>query len=147
MHVDGVEANICGWAKSPYHSSMSEQPPVSVGLGGDGDEIAAMQDVEAAFGVRLDDSDASNWLTAGDVYRALRRALPADEAAKPDLWDRFAEALTRETGVDPKSIRAESTLLAPESRLWARLHDAHALLWLPVVISLAIGIGLALLSR
>ena len=118
-------------------------PFQSVGLGGDGDEIAAIEEVEAAFGVRLDYSDASNWLTAGDVYQALCRALPADEAAKPDLWDRFADALTRETGVDPKSIRAESTLLS-QTRFWARLADANAVVWVLVVIGAAVGIGLVL---
>jgi hypothetical protein len=120
---------------------MNAQSSQSVGLGGDGDEVAAIQDVEAAFGVRLDYGDAPNWRTAGDVYRSLLRALPADEAARPDLWDRFAEALARETGVDPKSIQAESTLLAPESPLWVRLALASA----PFVIAAAVGIGLAFL--
>jgi hypothetical protein len=123
---------------------MNAQPSQSVGLGGDGDEAAAIREVEAAFGVRLDCSDASNWLTAGDVYQALCRALPAGEAAKPDLWDRFAEALTRETGVDPKRIRAESTLLS-QTRFWACLADANAMVWLVVMIGAAVGIGLAFL--
>ena len=120
---------------------MNAQLPQSVGLGGDGDEVAAIQSVEAAFGVRLDCSDAPNWRTAGDVYRSLLRALPADEAAGPNIWNRFAKALTRETGVDPKSIQAESTLLAPESPLWVRLAFAPV----PLVIGATIGIGLALL--
>ena len=68
---------------------MKMHPPQSVGLGGDGDEVSAIQEVEAEFGVQLDCSDAPNWATAGDVYRALCRVLPAEEAAKPDLSERF----------------------------------------------------------
>ena len=44
---------------------MIENSPKSVGLGGDGDEIAAIDDVERAFGVKLDYADVSRWLTAG----------------------------------------------------------------------------------
>jgi hypothetical protein len=120
---------------------MNARSAQSVGLGGDGDEVAAIQEVEAAFGVRLDYGDAPNWRTAGDVYQSLLRALPTHEAAGPNLWDRFAEALTRETGVDPKSIQAESTLLAPESPLWMRLAFASVLL----VIGAAVGLGLEFL--
>ena len=123
---------------------MNAQPPPSVGLGGDGDEIAAIQEVEAAFRVKLDDGDAPNWLTAGDVYRSLCKALPADEAAKPDLWDRFAEALTRETGVDPKVIQPESMLLA-QSRIWGRIADANAIFFCALVaIGMVIGVAAVL---
>lgn len=84
----------------------------SVGLGGDGDEIDAIGEVETAFGVTLDYSDAHNWSTAGDVYAALLRALPPPEAEKPDVWDRFAAALCRETGISPSRISPDSELLA-----------------------------------
>jgi hypothetical protein len=127
--------------ETPYRSRMNERPTQSVGLAGDGDEVAAIQEVEAIFGVRLDYSDARNWRTAGDVYEALRKALPVHEAARADLWERFAEALARETGVDPKSISAESTLLLPESPLWARLAFASV----PLIIGAAVWIGLAFL--
>ena len=123
---------------------MSAQPPASVGLGGDGDEIAAIQEVETAFSVRLDYGDASNWRTAGDVYQSLRKALPTEEAAKPDVWDRFAEALTRETGVDPKSIRADSTLIS-QARLWRIAADVNGVVWILAVLGVAIAIGLAML--
>lgn len=33
----------------------------SLGLGGDGDEVNAIGDVEREFGVNLDKSDASSW--------------------------------------------------------------------------------------
>ena len=38
----------------------------SVGLGGDGDEVDAIRNVEAVFRVKLDDSEAPNWFTAGE---------------------------------------------------------------------------------
>jgi hypothetical protein len=122
---------------------MNAQPPPSVGLGGDGDEIAAIQEVEAAFRVKLDYSDAPKWRTAGDVYQSLCKTLPADEPAKPDLWDLFAKALTRETGVDPKIIRPESTLLS-QSTFWGRIADAHALFYTLVAIGVAVGVGVVL---
>eukprot|EP01035_Chromulina_nebulosa_P039831 gene39831-biopygen26673 len=104
----------------------------SVGLGGDGDEVAAIREVEAAFGVTLDYGDAPNWRTAGDVYAALRRALPPAEAELPDVWERFAEALCRETGISPSRIGPESPLLAT-SGPWVRV----------AYVSLVLGIALA----
>jgi hypothetical protein len=88
---------------------MKHRDPPGVGLGGDGDEIDAIRRVEARFGVKLDVSDASTWKTAGDVYQALRRALPADEADRPEAWTRFAKALAEESA-DPESIERGSLL-------------------------------------
>lgn len=119
------------------------QRRASVGLSGDGDEIAAMRDVEAAFDVKLDTSKAPNWHTAGDVYRALLQVLPADQADQPDLWHRFALALTRETGIDPKTIRAESPLLT-ESRFWGFVSTLNAMVWVAAAISIGGIIGWAL---
>jgi hypothetical protein len=53
---------------------MSATPPISVGLGGDGDEIVAIDDVERAFGVKLDKADAAQWHTASDVFVSLCKA-------------------------------------------------------------------------
>jgi len=125
---------------------MSASPPLSVGLGGDGDEIAAIQDVEKAFGVMLDGADAPGWHTAGDVYASLRKMLPAEEAARPDAWDRFASALAQETGVDPQAITPESPLLTP-SRPWILVSNASALLWLIVSLGAVAGIAWALVGR
>ena len=91
---------------------MGRPAPISVGLGGDGDEIAAIEEVERTFGLKLDYTDAPNWVTAGDVFSSLRKALPPGEAGKPDLWPRFAKAITIETGVDAASITPESPLLS-----------------------------------
>ncbi|OYY89196.1 MAG: hypothetical protein B7Y45_13280 [Sphingomonas sp. 28-66-16] len=86
-------------------------PPRSLGLGGDGDEMAAIAEVERRFGVRLDYSDSQNWTTAGDVFGALRRALPTERAAAHDTWARYAEAIASETGVDPSQVTHETLLL------------------------------------
>jgi hypothetical protein len=108
---------------------MNERIPTSVGLGGDGDEILAVDDVEEEFGVKLDYADAQNWHTAGDLFASLCKALSDAESAKADLWDRFATALSRGTGVDPKTIEPASPLLS-DSRFWARVADLSAIIWI-----------------
>ena len=108
---------------------MAEQKLKSVGLGGDGDEIAAIDDVERAFGVRLDNADASRWLTAGDLFRSLQKALPAEAINSPDLWRRFTVALCGQTGVDPDDIEMDSPLLS-RSRLWVHVANASAVVWI-----------------
>lgn len=112
---------------------MIENSPTSVGLGGDGDEIAAIADVEHAFGVKLDHSDASRWLTAGDVFDSLCKVLPSEERDGANLWERFATALSAETGVNPKTIERGSPLLSG-SRLWPRVADASAIVWIVTVL-------------
>ena len=86
-------------------------PPRSLGLGGDGDEIAAIKEVERCFGVRLDYSDSQSWETAGDVFAALQRTLPAERLSAHDTWTHFAEAISSETGVDPAQVTHETLLL------------------------------------
>ena len=108
-------------------------PPRSLGLGGDGDEIAAVGEVEQSFGVRLDYSDPRSWATAGDVFAALQRALPAEQAAAQDTWARFAAAISSETGVDPSRVTHE-TLLLGQHRF-----DRRVL----VVVAILIGLVLA----
>lgn len=98
--------------------------PTSVGLGGDGDEIVAIDDVERAFGVKLDTANAAQWHTAGDVFASLCQALPTDDGEE-DLWPRFAQVLTDQTGVDPKAIEKDSPLLS-QSRLWVYVADVSA---------------------
>ena len=117
---------------------MDQASPKSVGLGGDGDEIFAIDDVERAFGVKLDDADAPRWHTAGDVFSSLCRALPADVRDESALWTRFTEALSAQTGVDPKSIQKDSPLLS-QSRLWVHLANASAVVW---IAAAAIMVGL-----
>jgi hypothetical protein len=119
---------------------------MNVGLWGDGDEIAAMKDIEEEFNVRLDYADCSNWHTAGDVYLSLRRVLPVDETANPYVWDRFAKALAKQTGVNPNHIGSESRLLA-ERTIWRRIHDISAFVWLLVMCAILVVSGLAVLTK
>lgn len=121
---------------------MNNRLPVSVGLGGDGDEIAAIQDVERLFGVRLNDADAPRWFTAGDVFASLKEALSEKGAEEPDIWKRFADCLAGHTGVDAALIKPESPLLS-ESRVWVRLADAPAYVWLAAVVIIVVVAALA----
>jgi hypothetical protein len=98
-----------------YNVAMKSANPPGVGLGGDGDEIAAVERVEADFGVKLDVSTASTWLTAGDVYRALLKELPAGAGDTPETWSRFVRLLAEETGGDPNLIEQDSLLLGAAS--------------------------------
>ena len=116
----------------------------SVGLRGDGDEIAAIEEVEKEFGVRLDYADAHNWDTAGDVYAALRRALPPGAADKADLWDRFAAAMCRETGVRASALTPESELLCEDGH-WIHVANGSAMLRWPVALAALTGVGWLLL--
>ncbi|WP_294337616.1 hypothetical protein [uncultured Sphingomonas sp.] len=109
-------------------------PPCSLGLGGDGDEIAAIKDVENHFGVQLDYSDARNWTTVGDVFSALERELPADHASADDIWTQFANAICMETGVDPGLVTRD-TLLLGQHRF-----DRRLLLLVASIIGLAFAI-------
>lgn len=113
---------------------MGQAPPASVGLGGDGDEVAAIQEVERVFGVKLDDAEAPNWHTAGDVFASLRRALPSELREDSGVWERFTEALSEETGVDPRSIELDSPLLS-DSRIWVHISNVSAIIWLTLLAS------------
>jgi len=115
---------------------MDENKPASVGLGGDADEIAAIDEVEATFGVMLDYADAPSWQTAGDVFRSLQNSLPADVANAPDPWDRFATALTHETGVDPATITPASPLL-DEALPWRGLGNLSRMMAVLLIASAA----------
>lgn len=126
-----------------YHFRMDETSARSVGLVGDGDEIFAIDDVEREFGVKLDCADASRWVTAGDVFASLQRALPEEERSRPDLWKRFAATLCDQTGVNPDEIRYESPLLSV-SRFWARLADVSAAIWIIAFVGFVILLATAL---
>jgi hypothetical protein len=117
---------------------------VSVGLGGDGDEIVAIEDVERVFSVKLDKTGATQWLTAGDVFVALCKALPADIQHDDGLWSRFTAVLTDQTGVDPKVIEKDSPLLS-QSRFWVHVANASAAVWIAAAVGMLALIGWALL--
>ncbi len=125
---------------------MDESKPASVGLGGDRDEIAAIDEIEATFGVTLDYADAPTWHTAGDVFRSLQYSLPADVANAPDTWNRFATALTRETGVDPATITPASPLL-DEALPWRGLGNLSRMMAVLLIASAALVLLLVLVLR
>lgn len=104
----------------------------NVGLGGDGDEIAALRDVEETFGVSLDYSSANEWTTVGDVWDALLKQLPVGASQHPDNWTCFKESLCRETGMDPKRVTLKSGLVA-EDGFWVQVGEgAEFLLMLAI---------------
>lgn len=57
-------------------SESADAQPRSLGLVGDGDEIALVEDVERAFGVRFTDEEVGTCLTVGDLHRLVARRLP-----------------------------------------------------------------------
>ncbi|HVJ00294.1 MAG TPA: hypothetical protein VM657_14645 [Sphingomonas sp.] len=124
---------------------MAENPSQSVGLGGDGDEIEAIDDVERVFGVKLDSADAQNWLTAGDVFATLQKALTAAELNEPDLWKRFAATLCGVTGVNPDDIDRNSPLLS-QSGFWARLAGAAGVVSIIIIAGLLVLLAIAALT-
>lgn len=125
---------------------MDAHKPASVGFGTDGDEIAAIDEIEMTFGVTLDYADAPTWQTAGDVFRALQHRLPADVANAADTWDRFATALTHETGVDPATITPDSPLL-DDALPWRGLGNLSRMLAVLLIGSAAILVLLLLVLR
>jgi hypothetical protein len=118
----------------------------NVGLAGDGDEVAAICDVEREFGVKLDYSDASNWRTAGDVFLSLKSALAANNRHSEAVWERFATSLTGQSGVKPGLIAPDSPLLLPPSNFWRRVTDMSVVIWILVGACLALSITLAALD-
>lgn len=93
-------------------------PPTSLGLGGDGDEIAAIGEVERQFNVQLDYSEARDWKTVGDVYEALKCVLPSDQISSEKTWPIFVQAICEETGVDPWRVNAKTLLLGKKEFDW-----------------------------
>lgn len=121
--------------------------PASVGLGGDGDEIAAIDEVEAEFGVTLNYADAPQWHTAGDIFRSLLVQLPAEQAGDPETWHRFVRALTDVTGIDPEAITPNSPLI-DQTQIWRGLGALSAALWLLLIgLALVAILGAVLLAR
>ena len=116
---------------------MDATSPTSVGLGGDGDELYAVDDVERAFGVKLDHTEAPHWHTAGDLFSSLCNVLPADSRDESELWALFTEALSAQTGVDPASIEKDSPLLS-KFRVWTHVANASAVVWIAIAFGMMV---------
>ena len=114
---------------------MSNSAPKSVGLGGDGDEICAIEDVERAFGVTLDKGDAQHWVTAGDLFLSLQKALSVEDRDDPETWVRFTEALVEGTGVDPMALEKDSPLLE-HPLFWVQIANASPAVWIAIGASI-----------
>lgn len=69
----------------------------TIGLGGDGDEVDAIERVERHFGIVFDYDDCEGFVTVGDVWRALVKELRVDEAEVFPRWPELVEALGEET--------------------------------------------------
>ena len=52
-------------------SKRWDRDEISIGLGGDGDEIDILEDIEKSFKVRFEPSEAESACTVGDVYELL----------------------------------------------------------------------------
>ncbi len=121
---------------------MVEKAAQRVSLAGDGDEIAAINEVEATFDVKLDYADAPRWRTAGDVFCSLLKVLPSDDVARPDKWERFAKALSRGTGLDPHAISKQSVLI-DDTNIWTPIADLSAIVWLIAIGIVLVGVAAA----
>ena len=94
-------------------------------LVGDGDEIDAVEEIEAEFSITLDTSDAGDWWTVADLFEAVKRALPAYDANQPSTWPRFCAALCEISCDDPAEITPGMLLIMPAGpSVWARVGDA-----------------------
>ena len=82
----------------------------SVGLGGDGDEIDAVEKAFARFGVPVPYDDAPTWVTVGDLWASLL-CLLLRAAKQPDAFLRFCRDLCDEPGIDPHLIDENSRLI------------------------------------
>lgn len=93
----------------------------SIGLGGDGDEVDAVQLVEKRMCLTLDYADAPNWRTAGDLFSALVRARPELEGSRT-AWRRMSVALCWYTGANPRHV-VPATILIDDTTLWQQLRS------------------------
>lgn len=60
------------WPHDPRRESRRWQSTVeSLGLGGDGDDVEILEDIEKAFRINLSDEDAAACYTVGDIYELL----------------------------------------------------------------------------
>jgi len=121
--------------------------PATLGLNSNSDEFVAIEEIEAEFGVTIDYADAPLWRTAGDLFRSLLAQMPAGQAHDPEIWERFATALSRATDVELEAITPE-TPLAEEAQAWRGLNAlSWMLLFLAVGMALVVILGAAILAR
>ena len=86
-------------------------PLRTVGLGGDGDEVDAIEEAFARFGLQVPVEDAPGWVTVGDAWSSVLRLAPK-VGEQPAAWERFTAALCYSTGADPQEVGKDTRLLA-----------------------------------
>jgi hypothetical protein len=109
-----VFPNLHRRARDGYLGGMpadKNRPLETIDLAGDGDEVDAIAAVETHFGIFLDHADAPAWVTAGDLFGSLLKALPPDQGEREDLWPQFTRILCDETGADPTRVGPDTLLL------------------------------------
>lgn len=86
----------------------------SLGLGGDGDEVDAIERVEHGFQIGFAGRELDRFVTVGDVWRALLLELGVDEQEAAPLWTSFVALLGEETlrEEDFTQVGLETLLLA-----------------------------------
>lgn len=103
--------------------------------------------MEAEFGVTIDYAEAPQWRTAGDLFQSLLAQLPAGQANDPEIWERFARALSQATDTDSETILPE-TPLADEVQAWRGLNALSSmLLLLAIGMALVVILGAVILTR
>jgi hypothetical protein len=90
-------------------------PLRTIGLWGDGDELAAVADAERRLGFRLPIEDAPQWFTVGDVYRSIQKRNP--EFASKVTWRKLCVGLCLGKGADPRRVTPTTTLIERNSLL------------------------------
>ena len=128
-------------------AATATDAPTALGLNSNSDEFAAVEEIEAEFGVTIDYADAPQWRTVADLFAALLRQLPAGQADDPDVWERFARALAQTMDIDPEVITPDMRL-ADEVQAWRGLGALSAALWMLLIGMAAVAVLAAmLLSR
>ena len=82
----------------------------TLGLGGDGDEVCAIEDAFAALGLDVPIKDAVDWVTVGDVWNSVERIAPKI-AGSEVAWDKFRQAICGEACVEWSPVTKETALL------------------------------------
>ncbi len=92
-----------------------------LGLGGDGDEVDAIERVEQHFGIFFDVDDCERFVTVGDVWRALLKELKLSAEDGAQHWPSFVRILGADTlrGDQFEKVCVETKLIGgPTIREW-----------------------------
>ena len=91
----------------PFRAST---PPDTLGLGGDGDEIDLLEDVEKTFSIRFEQKDVEDLTMMGDLENLLA-AKRGNSALSGKDWERLCKIAPLPTG-NAGQIDRNTTLIA-----------------------------------